>query len=484
MFGKNRNGNNGNGVGVVEGDEELFPANINVTDPDEEVRDDAKAKGKKADGGGKKRRTGALAGLVFILGFGVLAFLYLTGGLSNRRVAQATVNAPAAMQREVSGRQVTDQQINQFEQSLRAGQSTLPPMGTPVTGAIQPVAPVSPQMGTQPGLDPATLPVTSLPVPGASPVVPTAGAAGTVQPGQQAAENGGEVRTSAPSQSASAPAPAPEPQEAAQSSRYFYQDEAPATARALAGGGEAPRRGDDAAVEPATSPATRARASAPAPVVPPFGTFLRLRTLGSINTLRRDGIVRFELTRPARGDGWFLPRGTRFVGRKSGADADRAFVNVFGYFDPASKQLVSVGGEVNSGNGIKGERKTVGSRWLRALQHGGDRAFQLFSSLLAGRGGGTQVIVPNGVGIPGANGGGQPVAFVMVKAGVEVSLMLSDLPAPVRGVTPEAVPGGDGLTDDEMMELITSDDPEQIMAALPRMSAEQRQLAEYALKEN
>lgn len=193
--------------------------------------------------------------------------------------------------------------------------------------------------------------------------------------------------------------------------------------------------------------------------------------------------MRFELTRPARGEGWFLPRGTRFVGRKSGADADRAFVSVFGYFDPASKQLVSVGGEVNSGNGIKGERKTVGRRWLRALQRGGDRALQLFSSYLAGRAGGTQVIVPNGVGIPGSNGGGQSVEYVMVKAGVEVSLMLSELPAPVRGVTPEAG-GGDGLSDDEMMELISSDDPEQIMAAIPRMNAEQRQLAEYALKEN
>lgn len=267
MFGKKRSDNNGNGVGVVEGEEELFPANINVTDPDEESRDAAKAEGKK--GGGKKRRTGRLAALVFILGFGVISFLYLTGGLSNRRVAQATVTAPAAMQREVAARQGTDQQINQFEQNLRAGQSTLPPAGTPVTGALQPVAPVAPQMGTQPGVDPSTLPVTSLPPPGASPVVPTAGAAGTVQSGQQTAEKGGEVRTSAPNQSAPAPAPAAEPQEAAQSSRYFYQDDAPASSRAVSGGVEAPRRGEDAAVEPAASPATRARATASAPVVPP-----------------------------------------------------------------------------------------------------------------------------------------------------------------------------------------------------------------------
>jgi len=98
------------------------------------------------------------------------------------------------------------------------------------------------------------------------------------------------------------------------------------------------------------------------PTLPPFGTMLPVRTQGVIFTLRNNSYARVELTRDMVGNGWSLPKGTVLIGRTSGSEHDRAFVNVIGYIDPRENKLVTMKGEVlgNDGaNGIPGKRITV-----------------------------------------------------------------------------------------------------------------------------
>ena len=189
-----------------------------------------------------------------------------------------------------------------------------------------------------------------------------------------------------------------------------------------------------------------------------------------------------------KGDGWSLPRGTKFIGRVSGAENDRAFVKVMGFIDPASRKLVLVGGEVrgvDGGDGLKGSRKRVGKLLGRVLQEAYRSGVQLTSAWLSGRSGGSQVYLPNSTEVPGL--GGQNAArmteYVKVKAGTLGSVMITDLPGTVRGAQPAGALDDDGATmaEDELIELLSSGTPEEIRAAFPRMSPQLRQLAEVAL---
>src|SRR5205807_646828 len=95
-----------------------------------------------------------------------------------------------------------------------------------------------------------------------------------------------------------------------------------------------------------TRSASKLDAMIPPAVLPPFGTMLPVRTQGVVFTLRNNSYARLELTRDAAGTGWSLPKGTILVGRTTGSEYDRAFMNVIGYIDPRDNKLVKMSGDV------------------------------------------------------------------------------------------------------------------------------------------
>ena len=78
---------------------------------------------------------------------------------------------------------------------------------------------------------------------------------------------------------------------------------------------------------------------------------LPVRTIGALYTLRTGALVRFELTRDTKGNGWSMKRGTILVGTSKGSDFDRAYVSIMGFIDPQSGKLVKLGGDVRGGDG-------------------------------------------------------------------------------------------------------------------------------------
>ena len=82
---------------------------------------------------------------------------------------------------------------------------------------------------------------------------------------------------------------------------------------------------------------------------------LPVRTQGVIFTLRNNSYARLELTRDSSGQGWSLPKGTVLVGRTTGSEYDRAFVNVIGYIDPRDNKLVKMTGDVLGSDGATGQ---------------------------------------------------------------------------------------------------------------------------------
>ena len=107
---------------------------------------------------------------------------------------------------------------------------------------------------------------------------------------------------------------------------------------------------------------------APAAVLPVFGTMLPVRTRGVIFSVRNNSYARLELARDCQGDGWSLSKGTLFVGRVSGSEQDRAFINILGYIDPGTNRLVKMSGEVigsDGGSGMQGKRIVVDRNRLK-----------------------------------------------------------------------------------------------------------------------
>lgn len=254
------------------------------------------------------------------------------------------------------------------------------------------------------------------------------------------------------------------------------------------------------------------RATPTAPIAPPFGVMLPVRTLGALYSLRSQGMVRMELARDVRGDGWSLRRGTILIGQLQAAELDRAFVRVTGYLDARRNTLVSFGGVVkgmDGADGFKGRRRTVGSAWGRVLGSIAERSTNVAQSWLAGRGGGMTIIT--GAAQPslgelggittstGRDGAGGRRDFVEVAAGTTGYVMVSDLPDAVEGEPPlamdepmpavnQAVNQAVGqspnqvLTEAEIAHLLTDGTPAEIRASLPRMSPAMRELAREVLR--
>lgn len=258
----------------------------------------------------------------------------------------------------------------------------------------------------------------------------------------------------------------------------------------------------------ASPDAIRKSHSEPKVVVPSFGSMLPVRTIGGLYTLRSGALARLELTRDTVGHGWSMKRGTILVGTTKGGEYDRAYVTIIGFIDPESGKFVKVGGDVLGGDGaagLKGKSRQVDSRWTRILSQLGDAALSVTTAALGGRGNGT-VIISDDARSPLIN----PVSdelnglidtqpdrnrragFVEIAAGTPGYVMVTDLPAVIKGMESnaeldihslpalsdvDALRPATGLSERELAELIADGSPQQIKAKLNKMSLEMRKIA-------
>jgi hypothetical protein len=240
-------------------------------------------------------------------------------------------------------------------------------------------------------------------------------------------------------------------------------------------------------------PAGPAKVKPASPTVPPFGTMLPVRTQGVIFTLRNNSYARLELTRDMAGNGWSLPKGTVVIGRTTGSEETRAFVNVIGYIDPRENKLVTMTGDVlgsDGANGIPGKRIAVDRNSLKqTLRKVASSGLQVASSMagaLTGRGAvvidgaGYRMMDPINDQARGLAGEANKNTFVKVEAGQQAYVMVTDLPARVEGADApgtEQSPRFASLTDREVMELILFGTAAEVQAAMPLMTEDQQRLA-------
>jgi hypothetical protein len=238
--------------------------------------------------------------------------------------------------------------------------------------------------------------------------------------------------------------------------------------------------------------------------LPSFGSMLPVKSLGVLYTLRSGGLVRLELTRDVKGKNWSMPRGTVLVGAMRGAEYDRAFVSLVGFIDTESGRFVRITGDLlgsDGGTGIRGKKRKMSSGWSRALARLGETGLSIAGSLAASVGQ-RPIVISDAFGsysgrvtneLDGALIGRDRNSFVEVAAGSSGYIMITELPESIQGVDALAkLSGSDveqranadqprrltGISERELVELIQSGDPEQIKAALPRMTPEMRRVAE------
>jgi hypothetical protein len=224
----------------------------------------------------------------------------------------------------------------------------------------------------------------------------------------------------------------------------------------------------------------------PRVVLPPFGAMLPIRTMGALYTLR-PGLARFELTRDVRGQGWHMRKGTTLIGQQQGGEYDRAYISLLGFIDPETKRFVKAPGEVlgaDGAPGLQGKRRQISSRWARVLGRAATSAVSLGQAALT-RGNSTTVVLPGAVVPELTPSVASSREFVEVAAGTPAFVMITDLPKEAQGVDADSLAEGNGeaLKDQELAELLSSDSPEKIRAAMPRMTPELRRIAEAVLKE-
>lgn len=232
--------------------------------------------------------------------------------------------------------------------------------------------------------------------------------------------------------------------------------------------------------------------------LPQFGTLLPVRFLGAVFTLQSSGgLVRMELSRTIQGKNFSYPAGTVLVGRLRGSEANRAFISVVGAIDAKTGKLVKFTGDVigtDGASGVVGQRKSIkswGTRFLSALREVGGQTVNILSSR-GGRGGTFVLGGTNGIGGEVSSiirGNANNDIFVVVKAGTEGYVLITDLPGEQReDVLKEGVSenknSGLNLSETEIAELLTTPDANKIRAALLMMSPKERALAIKAMEEN
>ena len=224
---------------------------------------------------------------------------------------------------------------------------------------------------------------------------------------------------------------------------------------------------------------------APVPVKPTFGTVLPVRLLGRLHTLGENGLVRLELTRAVQGSWGTLPKGTLFVGRVAGGEANRVFVSLLGYIDPRSETLVTLGGDiqgVDGALGVQGEVKQLGSRWAKVFRESLNSAKDLGTAYLLGRRGGGGTLINNGAveRVLPADTGRETRTFVLVPAGVSCYIVINDLPPEADATRLAANPANP--SNDEILRLLQAGSSAEIESLLPTLSPAGRELARRALQ--
>lgn len=231
--------------------------------------------------------------------------------------------------------------------------------------------------------------------------------------------------------------------------------------------------------------------------LPSFGAMLPVRSMGVLYTLRAGSLARFELARDIRAGNWALKRGTVFVGAVLGADADRAYVQIKGFVDPATNGFVRLEGEAlgsDGGAGLRGKRRRISPAWIKVLDRAAQSGTQILTGVLGRRD--SSVIVatdPYGTYRSGVGYDQSQLqsnrTFVEVAAGSVGFVLVTTLPEPSKADAHLAIAGlsrndaqGD-VPEAELAELLAEADAEKIRAALPRMSPELRRVAERVLKE-
>jgi hypothetical protein len=243
-------------------------------------------------------------------------------------------------------------------------------------------------------------------------------------------------------------------------------------------------------------------------VLPRFGSILPVRTLGKIYTLRSGSSIRLELTRYVSGEGWSLSKGTVLIGQVRGSERDRAFIAITGFIEPSRDRFVNLNGEIlgdDGGSGIRGKFHKLSSGWSRAFARVASSAVNVAGAIAGSRVSGQPVIITD-VGSRTISPFSYEVdssllnqarGFVEVPAGTPGFVMVTTLPADVKGVDAEPdhlahasditaadVSSPSALTQDELALLLTSGDTTRLRETLPRMSPQMRRVAESVLAES
>ncbi|MCP9496629.1 MAG: hypothetical protein MSG64_19505 [Pyrinomonadaceae bacterium MAG19_C2-C3] len=266
----------------------------------------------------------------------------------------------------------------------------------------------------------------------------------------------------------------------------------------------------------------RSAVASPTVALPPLGTMIPVRTLGTIYTLRADTLVRMQVTRTIDGNGWSLKRGTELYGVLRGSDYEtgRAYISLVGFVDPKTNALVRVSGNLlgsDGADGVRGRKHRLNSRWSNGLRIAGAGALDVFGTL-ASAFGRRPIIVSDVYGVAnqrtvspllqelrGEAAGKERAGFIEVPASTSGYVLVLTMPRSVQGVDapPRAIDainlsdlsGNDlerftsdpetsaasELTDAELSELLTTGTPQQIRAALGRMSPAMRHISEQVL---
>lgn len=247
--------------------------------------------------------------------------------------------------------------------------------------------------------------------------------------------------------------------------------------------------------------------------LPPLGTMLPVRTLGTLYTLRSEGYVRMQLTREVSGRGWSLARGTELYGVVRGSDFEigRAYVQLVGFIDQRSGRLVRLQGSLlgaDGAEGLRGRKHNLNSGWGRALRIAGAGVAEALGTVAATVGrrpvyvgdvygyGAPRMTSPlmqelNGIAYRQGRAG-----FVEVPAGASGYVLVMTPPREVQGVDANLSAPVDELrrssdantqraatqlSETELAELMTRGSREDIRRALPRMTPEMRRVAEAVL---
>ena len=244
--------------------------------------------------------------------------------------------------------------------------------------------------------------------------------------------------------------------------------------------------------------------------LPPLGTMLPVRTLGTLYTLRAEGYVRMQLVRAASGDGWSLPRGAELYGQLRGSDYEigRAYVQLVGFVDPRINGFVRLEGSIvgaDGSEGLRGHKRSLTSGWTRALRIAGAGAVEALSTVAATVGrrpvyigdiyssSAPRVTSPlmrelNGIAYREGQAG-----LIEVPAGTRGYILVMTVPREINRTEAQAgelrrlsespnrsVAEGQ-LSETELAELMTTGSREDIHRALPRMTQEMRRVALAAI---